>query len=314
MERLERHSSSPWGTSWREMLAALRRALCCLGFFAASTRWRAPAPRCWVPGKPCHSGRLWPGKQQPDPGLQTSWSCSGNCKRRERRTRTWSLVIYLSVQFGEAEIFPFVTGAFFLLCSCSTTEVWPTHSCHWDTNFHTSPSQASSRKSKAKSVPGRRKENRQQKWEVWVTSVILMISPELRHSFLLSSSTVFMFSIHKASTGPSNMYHFLMVSAAAAPCRMSEERIPSVLEGRRKAWLGSFWFCWNQWQSFHHTRQQSQNLTLVHVSKDTCASLLDELHKGPSHSFFYWDIRLSLSDTMRQFLLALGSGLHGLQL
>lgn len=149
MERLEQHSSSPWGTSWREMLAALRRALWCLGFFAASTRWRAPAPRCWVPGKPCHSGRLWPGKQQPDPGLQTSWSCSGNCKRRERRIRTWSLVIYLSVQFGEAEIFPFVTGAFFLLCSGSTTEVWPTHSCRWDTNFHTSPSQASSRKSKA---------------------------------------------------------------------------------------------------------------------------------------------------------------------
>mmetsp|Transcript_31285 Transcript_31285/g.75654 ORF Transcript_31285/g.75654 Transcript_31285/m.75654 type:complete len:220 (+) Transcript_31285:5169-5828(+) len=37
----------------------------------------------------------------------------------------------------------------------------------------------------------------------------LMISPETRHSFLLSSSTVFMFSIHTASTGPSNMTHFL---------------------------------------------------------------------------------------------------------
>jgi hypothetical protein len=32
---------------------------------------------------------------------------------------------------------------------------------------------------------------------------ILMISPEFRHSFLLSSSTVFMFSIQMASTGPS---------------------------------------------------------------------------------------------------------------
>ena len=36
--------------------------------------------------------------------------------------------------------------------------------------------------------------------------VSLMISPLLRQSFLLSSSTVFMFSIHTASTGPSNMY------------------------------------------------------------------------------------------------------------
>lgn len=61
------------------------------------------------------------------------------------------------------------------------------------------------------------------------TSVSLMISPELRHSFLLSSSTVFMFSIQTASTGPSNMYHFLLVSAAMAPARMREEKIPSVL-------------------------------------------------------------------------------------
>lgn len=58
----------------------------------------------------------------------------------------------------------------------------------------------------------------------------LMISPELRHSFLLSSSTVFMFSIHTASTGPSNMYHFLLVLDMAAPVRMREERIPSVLQ------------------------------------------------------------------------------------
>ena len=67
------------------------------------------------------------------------------------------------------------------------------------------------------------------------TSVSLMISPELRHSFLLSSSTVFMFSIQTASTGPSNMYHFLLVSEAMAPTRMREEKIPSVLQppGRR---------------------------------------------------------------------------------
>ena len=30
------------------------------------------------------------------------------------------------------------------------------------------------------------------------------ISPEFKHNFLLSSSTVFILSIHKESTGPSN--------------------------------------------------------------------------------------------------------------
>ena len=34
-----------------------------------------------------------------------------------------------------------------------------------------------------------------------------MISPDMRQSFLLSSSTVFMFSIQMASTGPSNKSH-----------------------------------------------------------------------------------------------------------
>ena len=34
-----------------------------------------------------------------------------------------------------------------------------------------------------------------------------MISPDMRQSFLLSSSTVFMFSIHTASTGPSKTIH-----------------------------------------------------------------------------------------------------------
>lgn len=38
---------------------------------------------------------------------------------------------------------------------------------------------------------------------------IWMISPLIRQSFLLSSSTVFMFSIHTASTGPSKISHFL---------------------------------------------------------------------------------------------------------
>ena len=38
--------------------------------------------------------------------------------------------------------------------------------------------------------------------DIWTTS------PLIRHSFLLSSSTVFMFSIHTASIGPSNVTHF----------------------------------------------------------------------------------------------------------
>lgn len=82
--------------------------------------------------------------------------------------------------------------------------------------------------------------------------VIVMISPLTRHSFLLSSSTgevrgrgrgvwavwlaakqpitgrragyaavapVFMFSIHSASTGPSNMIHFL---SGVVSCRQGE--------------------------------------------------------------------------------------------
>ena len=36
---------------------------------------------------------------------------------------------------------------------------------------------------------------------------ILMISPDMRHSFRFSSSTVFRFSIHSESTGPSKINH-----------------------------------------------------------------------------------------------------------
>ena len=43
---------------------------------------------------------------------------------------------------------------------------------------------------------------------MFISALMAMISPELRHSFLLSSSTVFMFSIQMASTGPSRMSHF----------------------------------------------------------------------------------------------------------
>ena len=37
---------------------------------------------------------------------------------------------------------------------------------------------------------------------------IFMISPDMRHSFLFSSSTVLRFSIQSESTGPSNINHF----------------------------------------------------------------------------------------------------------
>ena len=43
---------------------------------------------------------------------------------------------------------------------------------------------------------------------MWMKGVNLMRSLLARHSILLSSSTVFMFSIHRASTGPSQMIHW----------------------------------------------------------------------------------------------------------
>ena len=57
---------------------------------------------------------------------------------------------------------------------------------------------------------------------------IAMISPLLRHSFLLSSSTVFMFSIQIASTGPSNTTHLRSGDASRAALRKSTASTPSV--------------------------------------------------------------------------------------
>jgi hypothetical protein len=42
-----------------------------------------------------------------------------------------------------------------------------------------------------------------------IIGVSLIIYPLVKQSFLLSSNTVFIFSIHTASTGPSNITHFL---------------------------------------------------------------------------------------------------------
>lgn len=44
-----------------------------------------------------------------------------------------------------------------------------------------------------------------------VLTMSLMRSPFARHNVMLSSSTVFMFSIHKASIGPSNTVHLTVV-------------------------------------------------------------------------------------------------------
>ena len=57
---------------------------------------------------------------------------------------------------------------------------------------------------------------------------IWMISPLIKHSFLLSSSTVFMFSIHRASMGPSNTTHFLSGVSVEANSRNVLATIPSV--------------------------------------------------------------------------------------
>ena len=60
-----------------------------------------------------------------------------------------------------------------------------------------------------------------------------MISPLVKQSFLLSSNTVFMFSIQTASTGPSNTYHFFSKDALFAPVRTSEDKMPSVLKRKQ---------------------------------------------------------------------------------
>lgn len=56
---------------------------------------------------------------------------------------------------------------------------------------------------------------------------IAMISPELRQSFLLSSSTVFIFSIQTASIGPSNTNHLRSESSFLANYLNFTANIPS---------------------------------------------------------------------------------------
>jgi hypothetical protein len=53
------------------------------------------------------------------------------------------------------------------------------------------------------------------------------VGTEVKHSFLLSSRTVFMFSIQMASTGPSKSIHFRLELSSLMQMRISTQRMPS---------------------------------------------------------------------------------------
>jgi len=61
-----------------------------------------------------------------------------------------------------------------------------------------------------------------------ILSLIGIVSPLMRHNFLLSSRTVFIFSIHPASTGPSNTINYLSLDYDVAHLRYISPKIPSV--------------------------------------------------------------------------------------
>ena len=74
---------------------------------------------------------------------------------------------------------------------------------------------------------------------------ILIDSPLTKHNFLLSSSTVFMFSIQIASTGPSNMTHFLSEVVEAAAWRYIVDMMPSChsrVFGSNSPYIWPAWF------------------------------------------------------------------------
>jgi hypothetical protein len=56
---------------------------------------------------------------------------------------------------------------------------------------------------------------------IFIKALKLIIYPLAKHSFLLSSNTVFILSIHKVSTGPSNInqWNTPLVSAAISLIR-----------------------------------------------------------------------------------------------
>ena len=61
-----------------------------------------------------------------------------------------------------------------------------------------------------------------------ICTLSLMRSEFARHSVMLSSSTVFMFSIHSASIGPSNTVHMRSSVSVATLRRMMVDARPSV--------------------------------------------------------------------------------------
>ena len=78
-----------------------------------------------------------------------------------------------------------------------------------------------------------------------ISLLIFMDSPLTRHNFLLSSSTVFMFSIQIASTGPSNMTHFRSLVVDAAACLYIVLMMPSChsrVFGSNSPYIWPAWF------------------------------------------------------------------------
>lgn len=55
---------------------------------------------------------------------------------------------------------------------------------------------------------------------IFMFSVSLILYPFERHKILESSKTEFMFSIQRASTGPSKQIHFWLLSSFAVACLM----------------------------------------------------------------------------------------------
>ena len=116
---------------------------------------------------------------------------------------------------------------------------------------------------------------------------ICMISPLIRQSFLLSSRTVFMFSIHKASIGPSNTTHLRSGVSVDANSRKVLATIPSV---HWKWWLmvrlckvkfliteGQLWsghshkdMAFHSGQAYRNIALNNKNMLLITIKSHMC--------------------------------------------
>ena len=120
-----------------------------------------------------------------------------------------------------------------------------------------------------------------------------MISPLLRQSFLLSSSTVFMFSIQTASTGPSNMYQRFSSVIDEAPIRINAGKMPSVLHTHRTC-------CKSARHWLYQRRQDS--VCPVHTHRTCCKSVRHWLYQRrqdavcPAHTQNVLQVGPSLAD------------------